>query len=71
MIPTAAIIAKVPGLTGTKVDGAQVSTKHPNFIINLGGAKAKDVIKLIKLVKLRVKKRFGVDIQEEIRYIGY
>ena len=71
VIPTAAIIAKVPGLTGTKVDGAQVSTKHPNFIINLGGAKAKDVIKLIKLVKLRVKKRFGVDIQEEIRYIGY
>lgn len=69
VIPTAAIISRVPGLTGTKIGGAQVSTKHPNFIINLGKARAKDVINLIKLVKQKVKKRFGVDIEEEMRYI--
>lgn len=69
VIPTAAIIAKTPGLMGTKIGGAQVSTKHPNFIINNGWAKANDVLRLIKLVKREVKERFGVDIEEEIRYI--
>jgi UDP-N-acetylmuramate dehydrogenase len=69
VIPTAAIIAKVPGLMGKKIGGAQVSTKHPNFIINIGNAKAADVIKLIKLVKQKVKNKFGIELEEEIRYI--
>ena len=69
VIPTAAIIAKVPGLKGARIGGAQISTKHPNFIINLGNAKSDDVLRLIKLVKQKVKKSFGVDIEEEIRYI--
>ncbi|TSC75500.1 MAG: UDP-N-acetylmuramate dehydrogenase [Parcubacteria group bacterium Gr01-1014_30] len=69
VIPTAAIIAKTPGLMGIKIGGAQVSKKHPNFIINTGGAKAIDVLSLINLVKRKVKKSFGVDIAEEIRYI--
>ena len=69
VIPTAAIIAKTPGLVGYKIGGAQVSKKHPNFIINIGGACARDVLSLINLVKRKVKKRFGVDIEEEIRYI--
>ncbi len=69
VIPAAAVIARVPGLMGTKIGRAQVSTKHPNFIINLGGAKAKDAISLIKLVKQRVKNKFGVELEEEIQLL--
>lgn len=69
VIPTAAIIAMVPHLVGSRVGKAQVSTKHPNFIVNLGGASARDVKSLIQLVKQRVKNKFGIEIKEEIRYI--
>ena len=70
VIPTAAIIAKT-GLKNLIVGKAQVSEKHPNFIVNLGGAKAKDVIKLIRLVKKRVKDKFEINLEEEVRYFGF
>ena len=54
------------GLKGEKIGRAQISEKHANFIINLGGAKAKDVKKLITLAKTRVIDRFGVKLEEEI-----
>ena len=69
VIPAAAIIAKVPGLMGTKTGGAQVSTKHPNFIVNFGNAKSKDVLELIKLVKQKVKAEFGVELEEEVQLL--
>jgi UDP-N-acetylmuramate dehydrogenase len=71
VIPAAAIISKVPDLVGFRIGDAQVSTKHPNFIINLGNAKAKDVKNLIDFVKKRVKNKFGIILEEEIRYIGF
>lgn len=55
------------GLKGKKIGRAQISEKHANFIINLGGAKAKDVKGLIKLAKNRVKGKFKVNFEEEIR----
>ena len=48
VIPSAYLIDKV-GLKGKKEGDAQISPKHPNFIVNNGGAKAKDVLKLIAL----------------------
>jgi UDP-N-acetylmuramate dehydrogenase len=54
------------GLKGKRVGGAQISKKHANFIVNLGGGKAEDVIKLIKLIKKEVKKKFRVTLKEEI-----
>lgn len=69
VIPAAAIIARTPGLMGTIIGKAQISFKHPNFIINLGGAKTKDIKKLINLVKNKVKRKFKLDMEEEIRYI--
>ena len=57
------------GLTGKKIGKAKISEKHANFILNLGGAKAKDVKKLIKLIKQKVKKKFGVKLEEEIQYL--
>ncbi len=54
------------GLKGKKIGGAQISIKHPNFIINSGGAKTDDVLKLINLIKKTVDKKFKVKLQEEI-----
>lgn len=58
------------GLKGLRIGDAQVSEKHANFIINLGQAKAQDVIKLMKIVKARVKKMKGIDLQPEVRIIA-
>lgn len=55
------------GLKGYTVGGAQVSEKHAGFIINRGGATAKDVIDLIEHIKSVVKEREGVEIETEIR----
>lgn len=58
------------GLKGLAVGGAQVSTKHAGFIVNTGGATAKDVLTLIKEVQRRVHETYGVNLQPEIRIIG-
>lgn len=58
------------GLKGTKIGGAMVSLKHGNFIINTGGATAKDVKQLVALIKDKVKSMHGIELEEEIRYIG-
>ncbi len=68
IIPTAAIIAKT-GLNGLQMGNAKISEKHPNFIVNLGGAKAKDVKKLINLIKQKVKNKFKLKLEEEIQYL--
>ncbi|MEK7508332.1 MAG: UDP-N-acetylmuramate dehydrogenase [Patescibacteria group bacterium] len=57
------------GLKGTQVGQAQVSTIHGNFIINLGGATAKDVLALVKKIKKEVKNRLGVDLEEEVQIV--
>lgn len=58
-------------LTGQKVDGAMVSLEHSNFIINTGSAKAENVIILISLIKQKVRNRFGVELEEEVEYLGF
>jgi len=58
------------GLKGKKIGQAQISAKHANFILNLGGAKAKDVEKLIILIKKKVKNKFEINLKEEIQYLG-
>lgn len=50
------------GLKGYNINGAEVSTKHANFIVNTGGATGKDITKLIEKIKSEVKKEFGVDL---------
>ncbi|MBQ3964809.1 MAG: UDP-N-acetylmuramate dehydrogenase [Firmicutes bacterium] len=58
------------GLKGLTVGGAQVSTLHSGFVINIGGATATDIIQLMHLVQARVKEQFGVDLKPEVRIIG-
>ena len=68
--PAGRLIAEC-GLAGKKIGNAQISEKHANFIINLGGAKAKDVLKLIKLAKAKVKKNSGISLEPEIQLVGF
>ena len=58
------------GLRGFSVGGAEVSEKHCGFVINKGGATAKDVQLLIKEVADRVEERFGVRLEPEVKMLG-
>ncbi|MEG0772748.1 UDP-N-acetylmuramate dehydrogenase [Clostridium sp.] len=58
------------GLKGVHVGDAEVSEKHSGFIINKGGASAKDILELIALVQSKVHEAFGVDLHTEVRIIG-
>lgn len=58
------------GLQGTKIGGAQVSTKHAGFIVNKDGSSADDYIALIEHVQAVVKDKFGVTLEREVRIIG-
>ena len=58
------------GLKGTAVGRARVSPTHGNFIVNEGGATAADIRRLIEQCKTTVRDRFGVDLREEIMYLG-
>uniref|UniRef100_A0A7C6EJ71 UDP-N-acetylenolpyruvoylglucosamine reductase n=1 Tax=candidate division WOR-3 bacterium TaxID=2052148 RepID=A0A7C6EJ71_UNCW3 len=57
------------GLKGLRVGDAVISKKHANFIINLGEAKAEDVLNLVKIVKKRVKEIKGVELEPEVRIL--
>jgi len=59
------------GLKGKKIGNVKISEKHSNFIVNLGNGKAKEVIKLIKLIKQKIKKKFGIELEEEIVILSY
>lgn len=58
------------GLRGFSVGGAQVSEKHAGFVINTGGATAKDVLALMDEVRRIVFERFGVTLEAEVRILG-
>jgi UDP-N-acetylmuramate dehydrogenase len=68
---TAAQLIEKCGLKGKRIGNVRISEKHANFIVNLGKGKAKEVRKLINLIKKRVKKKFGIDLEEEIQYLGF
>ncbi|MFA6537140.1 MAG: UDP-N-acetylmuramate dehydrogenase [Patescibacteria group bacterium] len=59
------------GLKGFKIGGAGVSDVHANFIVNLGAAKAEDVLQLVSVVKTKVRNEFGVQLEEEVQYVGF
>jgi UDP-N-acetylmuramate dehydrogenase len=58
------------GLKGRQLGGAQVSEKHANFIVNIGGATAADIETLIETVQHEVKAATGVDLITEVHRIG-
>lgn len=59
------------GLKGYSIGGAKVSEKHANFIINAGGATADQVVQLVSYIKQQVRDKAGVQLMEEIEYVGF
>jgi UDP-N-acetylmuramate dehydrogenase len=58
------------GLKGHRIGGALWSDVHANFVVNAGGATARDVLGLVNLARSRVKERFGVTLETEVRLLG-
>jgi UDP-N-acetylmuramate dehydrogenase len=63
------VLEKV-GAKNMSVGGASIFEKHANFIVNKGQAKASDVKELAKLLIAKVKEEYGVELEEEVRYVG-
>ncbi len=58
------------GLKGTRLGGAAFSDQHANFIVNLGGAQAAEVLALIDMARNKVKEQSGVLLEPEVRLVG-
>lgn len=58
------------GLQGKRIGGAEVSTKHAGFIVNVDHATSQDYIDLIEVIKSTVKQQFDVDLETEVIVIG-
>jgi UDP-N-acetylmuramate dehydrogenase len=54
------------GLKGHSVGDARVSDRHANFFVNAGKASAKDMLALIADVRDRVRKSFGIELENEV-----
>jgi UDP-N-acetylmuramate dehydrogenase len=63
-------LIEAAGLKGTRVGKAEVSNRHANFIVNLGGAKGEDVRRLMVIVGAEVQKKFGVQLKSEVQLLG-
>ena len=63
-------LIEAAGLKGTIEGGAMVSTKHANFIVNIGEASAWDVRHLMERCQREVKEKFGIDLKPEVEMVG-
>ncbi len=70
IIPAAWLI-EAAGLKGKKIGQARISEKHGGVIVNLGRASAEEVVILISLAKQKVRQKFGLQLMEEIVYLGF
>lgn len=67
----AAALIEQCGLKGLSVGGAQVSEKHAGFVVNRGGATAEDVLRLMEQVRERVLRDTGVELEPEVKLLGF
>ena len=66
----AARLIQASGLKGRRIGGAEVSTVHANFIVNKGGATARDIEELIELVQETIRREANVMLEREVRIVG-
>ena len=59
------------GLRGYRIGDAQVSQKHPNFIVNVGKAKASDYYELVQLIQQKVKDKYDIDLIMEVEKFNW
>jgi UDP-N-acetylmuramate dehydrogenase len=67
---TAGSVLEAAGLKGTRVGGAEISPMHANYFVNTGAATASDVRSLIALAREAVRKRFGIELETEVKLVG-
>jgi UDP-N-acetylmuramate dehydrogenase len=67
----AAKLIEEAGLKGKRIGNAQISEKHANFIVNHGNATAEEVLSLIELAKSTVAKKFNIDLELEVKLVGF
>lgn len=67
---SAGFLIEQAGLKGHSIGEAQISPKHANFFMNNGHALAADILKLAKLATQAVKKKFGIELEMEVKIIG-
>jgi UDP-N-acetylmuramate dehydrogenase len=67
---SAGALIEQAGCKGLSQGGAQVSQRHANFIVNRGGASAREVLALIGLVQERVREACGVELEPEVEVVG-
>ena len=70
-IPAGWLIEQIDELKNKKIGGVMISEKHCNFIVNTGNAKAEDVVILISLIKQKIRNHFGIQLEEEVEYVGF
>ena len=68
-IPAGRLVDEL-GLKNTKIGGARISQEHGNFLVNDGGATAKDVLELIALLRAKAIAERGIDLHVEVEMIG-
>lgn len=68
---SAGALIEAVGLKGHRIGAAMVSPLHANFIVNTGGARASEVIGLIELIQVKVNEVYGIELQPEVRCIGF
>lgn len=64
-------LIEAAGLKGARIGGAEVSDKHANFIVNVDHATAADVMGLIGLVRDEVRRRYGIELETEVKFLGF
>lgn len=69
-IPAGWIVDQL-GLKGTRIGDAMVSDIHGNFLLNKGNATADEITQLIAVIKTRVRNGVGIQLQEEVQYLGF
>lgn len=61
----------ITGLKGHRIGGAEVSTIHGNFILNINNATATDVLKLVAYIQKQVHKKTGISLKTEVKRLGF
>jgi UDP-N-acetylmuramate dehydrogenase len=67
----AAKLIEQAGLKGKRIGNAQISEKHANFVVNLGSAKAADIIQLLELARRTVYQNSGIQLEIEVKLFGF
>jgi UDP-N-acetylmuramate dehydrogenase len=63
-------LIEAAGLKGKRIGHAEISARHANFMVNLGGARAADVKSLMELAQAAVREKFGVELVPEVKFLG-